>query len=107
MDSPSDRHTVQVLSEDGKHVYTTIGAINTERLRPTSKTVFTFYETPAGQPMAVKRWYDPGDNFGQEFIYKKGRAVEISKTAHEEVRSEEAQNTPPAQTSPEPHPRPL
>jgi hypothetical protein len=28
-----------------------------------------FDERPIGQPMALKAWFYPGDNFGQEFVY--------------------------------------
>jgi len=76
----SDRHTVQILSEDSYHVFATINAINAERLEPTGKTVFTFYETPSGQPPAMKDWFYPGDNFGQEFI-NRNRPVQLSQVS--------------------------
>ena len=52
---------------------TTILAIPNYRLQPTGKTVFTFWETPPGQPKALRAWFYPGDNFGQEFAYPKIR----------------------------------
>src|SRR5665213_2524867 len=73
-----DRHTVQFFDKDEKHVITTILAIPNERVRPTGKSVFAFWETPAGQPLALRAWFYPGDNFGQEFAYPKGEAGRIS-----------------------------
>jgi hypothetical protein len=70
-DSSSDRHVVQIFNADQTHIITTILAIPAERLNPTGKTKFTFWETPAGTAKAMRTWYYPGDNFGQEFPYPK------------------------------------
>jgi len=82
VDSLSDRHIVRVLQQDEKTVVTTILAIPNYRLKPTDKTTFQFWETPAGQPRAMRAWFYPGDNFGQEFAYHKTKSVEIAKVAH-------------------------
>jgi hypothetical protein len=79
MDSLSDRNIVQIFSEDGTHVYTTILAIPNYRLRATDKTVMTFRERAEGQPEALRAWFYPGANWGQEFVYPKARAVELAK----------------------------
>ena len=71
---------MQFFDKDEKHVVTTIEAIPNERLRPTGKSVFAFWETPAGQPKAMRAWFYPGDNFGQEFAYPKDQAARISAT---------------------------
>lgn len=79
MDSPSDRHIVQIFDKSGTHVYATILAIPNYRLRVTGRTVMTFGERGAGLPEAIRAWFYPGDNFGQEFVYPKKRAVELAK----------------------------
>jgi hypothetical protein len=79
-DSPSDRHVVQVFDKDEKHIVTTILAIPNMRLRPTGKSVFAFWEVPAGKPKALRAWFYPGDNFGQEFAYPKEEAAQITAT---------------------------
>jgi len=81
LDSQSDRHIVQIFSEDMKTVYATILAIPNYRLKATDKTVITFSERPAGEPEALRAWFYPGKNWGDEFVYPKARAVEIAKTA--------------------------
>ncbi len=108
LDSQSDRHIVQIFNKDESHLYTTILAIPNYRIQPTGKTVFTFWETPPGQPKALRAWFYPGDNFGQEFAYPKSAAVQIAAVAHQPVPTTEA--TQPAelpkaevtQTQPEP-----
>jgi LPXTG-motif cell wall-anchored protein len=80
LDSPSDRHVVQVFNEREDHVFASIIAIPNYRLTPTGKTVITFYEVPAGQPQPVRAWFYPGDNFGQEFVYPKERNLYVAQT---------------------------
>jgi hypothetical protein len=131
LESPSDRHIVQIFNKEETHLFTTILAIPNYRIQPTGKTVFTFWETPPGQPKALRAWFYPGDNFGQEFAYPKSAAVQIAAVSHQSVPTteatqaaelpkaevtqtqpepqQEAQNTPPPQEAapaPEPAPEP-
>jgi hypothetical protein len=92
MDSQSDRHIVQIFDKDEKHIQTTILAIPNYRLEPTGKTQFQFWETPPGQPKALRAWFYPGDNFGQEFAYPKSEAMQIASATHEIVPTTYAQN---------------
>jgi hypothetical protein len=85
LDSQSDRHIVQIFSQDEKTVYATILAIPNYRLKATSKTVITFSERPAGEPEALRAWFYPGKNWGDEFVYPKARAVEIAKLTNTPV----------------------
>jgi hypothetical protein len=82
LDSTSDRHIVQIFSQDQKTVYATILAIPNYRLKATDKTVMTFSERPAGEPEALRAWFYPGKNWGDEFVYPKARAMEIAKTTN-------------------------
>jgi hypothetical protein len=90
LDSPSDRHIVQIFNADETQILTTILAIPNYRLQPTGKTVVSFWETPPGQPKALRAWFYPGDNFGQEFAYPKSAAVQIAAVSHETVPTTEA-----------------
>jgi len=91
LNSPSDRHIVQIFNADETEVLTTILAIPNYRLVPTGKTVFTFWEMPPGQPSALRAWFYPGDNFGQEFAYPKTKAAAIAAVSHTEVPTTEAE----------------
>jgi len=85
LDSQSDRHIVQIFNQNETHLYTTILAIPNYRLKPTSKTVITFSERPAGQPEALRAWFYPGHEWGEEFVYAKSRAIELAKETNQPV----------------------
>jgi len=85
LDSQSDRHIVQIFSKDEKTVYATILAIPNYRLQATDKTVMTFRERPAGQPEALRAWFYPGRNWGEEFVYPKAKAIELAKATNTPV----------------------
>jgi hypothetical protein len=79
LNSQSDRHIVQIFSQDEKTVYATILAIPNYRLKATDKTVVTFRERPAGEPEALRAWFYPGRNWGEEFVYPKAQAIALAK----------------------------
>jgi hypothetical protein len=79
LESPADRHIVEIFNADGSHIIVTTLAINDYRLRPTGKTVMTFNETPGDAPEALRAWFYPGDNFGQEFVYPRPRAIQLAQ----------------------------
>jgi hypothetical protein len=66
-------------------VYTTILAIPNYRMKATDKTVMTFGERAAGEPQAIRAWFYPGRQWGEEFVYPKYRAVELAKITHQPV----------------------
>jgi len=85
LDSLSNRHIVQIFNEREDHVYSTILVIPNYRLQATDRTVMTFRERAAGDPQAIRAWFYPGDNFGQEFVYPKKRAIELAKLVDQPV----------------------
>jgi len=85
VNSQSDRHIVQIFSKDELTVHATILAIPNLRLKVTDKTVITFRERPAGQPEALRAWFYPGRNWGEEFVYPKAQALELAKSTNTTV----------------------
>ena len=85
LDSGSDRHIVQISSKDELTVYATILAIPNVRLKATNKTVMTFRERPAGEPEALRAWFYPGKEWGEEFVYPKARAIILAKETNTPV----------------------
>jgi len=81
LDSPSDRHIVQIFNADGSQLITTVLAINDYRLKPSGDTVMKFSERPGDAPDALRAWFYPGNSFGQEFVYPKVRAIQLAQTA--------------------------
>jgi LPXTG-motif cell wall-anchored protein len=91
LDSPSNRHIVQIYNDREDQLQTTVLAIPNYRMQPTGKTEFQWWETPAGQPKAMRAWFYPGDNFGQEFAYPKTQAVSIAAANNASVPTTYAQ----------------
>jgi LPXTG-motif cell wall-anchored protein len=85
LDSPANRHIVQIYNDREDQLQTTVLAIPNYRMQPTGKTEFQWWETPAGQPKAMRAWFYPGDNFGQEFAYPKSEAVAIATATNSTV----------------------
>src|SRR5580765_7165823 len=94
LDSLSDRHIVQIFNKDETVIYATILAIPNYRLQATDKTVMTFRERPAGEPEALRAWFYPGKQWGEEFVYPKARAIILAKETHEAVLFMPAEITP-------------
>jgi hypothetical protein len=65
LDSTANRHIVQIVDQDQKHVYATVFSVPDYRLEPTDHTVIQFKEGPSGSPAAIKAWFYPGDLCGQ------------------------------------------
>jgi len=82
LDSQSNRHIVQIFNKAETTVYATILAIPNYRLRATDKTVITFRERPAGEPEALRAWFYPGRNWGEEFVYPKAKAIALAKATN-------------------------
>ncbi|HJX84259.1 MAG TPA: hypothetical protein VJ723_07950 [Candidatus Angelobacter sp.] len=114
MDSTSNRNIVQIFNAAQTHVYTTVLAIPNYRLHVTDNTVITFWERAEGQPQAIRAWFYPGENWGQEFVYPK--SVEVAQIAAPAdiatpieaapaPAEEMAQAAPPPQPEPQPEPQ--
>jgi LPXTG-motif cell wall-anchored protein len=110
-DSLSDKNIVQIWTADGTKLITTILAIPNEKISPAGKTILNYEERPVDQPQALKAWFYPGDNRGQEFVYPKAVAMQLTEVNHYDVPStgtEEAYTPPaPAPVVEQPAPQPV
>ena len=59
----------------------------------------------APSPEAIRAWFYPGDNFGQEFVYKKHRGDELAQTTKQTIQTEEENEV--AEVPAEPAPAPV
>ena len=98
VNSSSDRHIVQIFNADESHLITTILAVPDYRVQVSGHSAFRMWETPAGYVSALRSWYYPGDNFGQEFPYPKNlRQLEVAQ-----VQTAPAPQAPVAEAAPPP-----
>jgi hypothetical protein len=93
-DSMANRHIVQIFDRNESKIYATILAISDYRVKRTTDTVVTFEERATGTPVAIKEWFYPDNQFGQQFVYPKARAAELAKLTNEPVPSAELPVTP-------------
>ncbi|MBZ5677828.1 MAG: hypothetical protein LAP61_26575 [Acidobacteriia bacterium] len=82
INSSSNRHIVQIFNKDQTKIFATILAIPNYRLQPKDKSVITFSEAVQGNPQAIRAWFYPGANWGEEFVYPKAKAVELAKATN-------------------------
>lgn len=47
--------------------------------------MITFTERPAGEPEALRAWFYPGRNWGEEFVYPKAQAMALAKATNTPV----------------------
>jgi hypothetical protein len=85
VDSPSNRHVVQVFDKDEKMIHATILAIPAQRMEPSDEPEVRFMEVAANQPAAIKTWWFPGRTIGHEFIYPKDQALRLARGANATV----------------------
>ena len=100
MNHDHNRNIVQVFNEREDHLFTTVLALPNYRLFPKDKTTFSFWETPRGNPTALKAWFSAGDNWGQEFVYPKGLAATVARDAGQTVLSSPAATVAELDTAP-------
>lgn len=98
--SNSDRHIVRIFNADQSRLIETVMAVPDYRIQPTGNSRFMFYETPPGTAPALRAWFYPGDNFGQEFPYPKHpQVVQTSATTSNPTPNTVAANREPASST--------
>lgn len=90
-ESFGNRHIVRIYNADRSTLIATVLAIPNRRLKPTSDNVMKFTERPGNSPDALKAWFYPGENSGQEFVYPKARAVELAQVTQEPIPAVETE----------------
>ncbi len=78
---------VQLWTGDESRLLSTLLTMPNYDQPTTDKTVFTFFERGPKQPKALRIWFAPGRNYGQEFVYPKLQAVELAKSTGRAVLS--------------------
>src|SRR3979411_3041259 len=75
-----DFETVQLWTGDEAHLLSTLLPMPNYDVPTPDKTVFAFFERGPKQPKALRIWFSPGRNYGHEFAYPRGQAVELAKS---------------------------
>src|SRR5216684_2689540 len=78
-DSDSNQNVVQIFNADRTVLYATLQTIATDRQEPTGDTVVTLAEQGTGQPDVLVKWFYPGRETGNEFLYPKQQEKELAQ----------------------------
>ena len=87
VDSQNNRNIVQITNVEETKVFATALATPHVGAQPQPNTMFVFYNTATGNPKALRTWFAPNDRFGQDLVYPKARATELTAMTHETVPS--------------------
>jgi hypothetical protein len=83
--SDSDRNMVQIFGADRTVLYATLQTIATEHQEPTEDAAVTFAEQGAGKPEVLLKWFYPGRETGNEFLYSKEKEQELGQDRQETI----------------------
>jgi hypothetical protein len=76
---------VQIFNADRTVLYATVQTIPTERQEPTGHTVVALAEQGAGQPDALLKWFYPGGETGNEFLYPDQKEKELAQDKQQTI----------------------
>ena len=85
VDSSSDRNLVQIFNADRTVLYATLQTIPTERQEPTGNTVVSLAEQGTEKPEALLKWFYPGRETGNEFVYPKQTEKELAQAKQDTI----------------------
>lgn len=85
VDISSDRNLVQIFNADRTVLYATLQTNPTDRPEPTGDTVVALAEQGTGQPAALLKWFYPGRETGNEFVYPKQTEKVLAQAKQETV----------------------
>jgi hypothetical protein len=85
VDSDSNQNVVQIFNADRTVLYATLQTIATDRQEPTGDTVVTLAEQGAGQPDVLVKWFYPGRETGNEFLYPKQTEKDLAQDKQETI----------------------
>ncbi len=84
-DSNSNQNIVQVFNADRTVLYATLQTIATERQEPSGHTVVALAKQGAGQPDALLKWFYPGRETGNEFLYPTQKEKELAQDRQQTI----------------------
>ena len=81
----SDLNTVQIFNADRTVLYGTFQTIPTDRREPTGDTMIDLAKQGGGQPDALLKWFYPGRETGNEFLYPKQKEKELAQNKQQTI----------------------
>ena len=85
VDGDTNQNVVQIFNADRTVLYATLQTIPAQRQEPTDDTAVTFAEQGAGQPEVLVKWFYPGRETGNEFLYSKEKEKELAQDRQQTI----------------------
>jgi hypothetical protein len=89
-DHGSEPNVVQVFSSDRSVLYGTFLTVATDRQDPTDDTTVTLAEPESGGTPALVKWFYPGRDIGNEFLYSKQTEKELARDSQQTIVARQA-----------------
>src|SRR5258708_28194605 len=81
----SDLNTGQIFNSDRTVLYATFETIPTQRAEPAGDTVVALAEQGGGQPVALLKWFYPGNEIGHELVHPTQTVEELAHDQQEAI----------------------
>ena len=92
-DHGADPNVVQIFSADRTVLYGTFLTVATQRREPAGDTTVTLAEPESGGTPVLVKWFYPGRDIGNEFVYSKQTEKELARDRQQTiVASEESKS---------------
>src|SRR5260370_27010628 len=85
VDGDSNQNVVQIFNADRTVLYATLQTIATDRQEPTGRTVVALAKQGTGQPDALLKWFYPGRETGNEFLYPTQKEKELAQDKQQTI----------------------
>jgi hypothetical protein len=89
-DIESTQHAVQIFSADQAVAYGTFLTNVAELREPANDTELTLAEPGAGGPPVLLKWFYPGSDSGNEFVYSKQAEKQLAQDRQEIILANQA-----------------
>ena len=84
-DHGTETHVVQIFSADRSVLYGTFLTSSTELQDTANDVELTFAESEAGAPPVLVKWFYPGSEIGNEFVYSKQTEKQLTQNKLETI----------------------
>jgi len=88
---PNDLNVVRIFNADGTRLYATLQTISTERRDPAGDTILIMAEPEegSGRPVALVKWFYPGETTGHEFMYSRQEEQQLAQDRQQTIVANE------------------
>ena len=84
-DPGSTQNVVQIFNADRTVLYATLQTVTAERRQPTGDTAVTLAKQGPGKPDALLKWFYPGRETGNEFVYSKQEEKALAQETQQTI----------------------